>query len=216
MPYRLIIFDFDGTLADTFPWFAAVLNGVADRYSFRRVRPDEVETLRGQSARQIIAHPGVARWKLPFIARHMRRLAARDGHGVALFPGVDPMLRQLRGAGFTLAIASSNAEGNIRQALGPDLAELFAHYACGAGLFGKAAKFRKLAKQAGIAGEDCLCIGDEVRDYEAASDARMAFGAVGWGFTSATALEALGPAFMFSRPEDIATRLRNGEARASD
>ena len=35
--YKLVIFDFDGTLADSFPWFAGVLNGVADRYGFRRV-----------------------------------------------------------------------------------------------------------------------------------------------------------------------------------
>ena len=37
-PYALAVFDFDGTLADSFPWFAGVLNGVADRYGFRRVR----------------------------------------------------------------------------------------------------------------------------------------------------------------------------------
>ncbi|KRE00126.1 HAD family hydrolase [Bosea sp. Root381] len=208
MPYKLIIFDFDGTLADTFPWFATVLNGVADRYRFRRIQPDEVETLRGQSARHLVAHLGVARWKLPFIASHMRRLAARDSHGIALFPGVEAMLRQLRQDGFVLAIASSNSESNIRRALGPELAATFTHFACGAGLFGKAAKFRQLAKQAGIAHRDSLCIGDEIRDFEAAGDAGMAFGAVSWGFTSAAALQALGPTFMFSHPEEIEARLR--------
>lgn len=29
MRYRLAIFDFDGTLADSFPWFATVVNDVA-------------------------------------------------------------------------------------------------------------------------------------------------------------------------------------------
>jgi hypothetical protein len=45
--YRLVIFDMDGTLADSFPWFTSVLNTVADKYRFRRVAPHEVETLRG-------------------------------------------------------------------------------------------------------------------------------------------------------------------------
>ena len=77
-PYALAAFDFDGTLADSFPWFAGVLNGVADRYGFRCTRPGEAEGLRGLEAGAILDHLGVARWKLPFIARHMRRLAARD------------------------------------------------------------------------------------------------------------------------------------------
>lgn len=214
MPYKLIIFDFDGTLADTFPWFARVLNGVADRYRFRRITADEVETLRGHSARQFVAHLGVARWKLPFIARHMRRLAASDDEPVAVFRGVDDMLRQLRREGFILAIVSSNTESNIRRALGSEMAAAFTHFACGAGLFGKAVKFRQLAKRAGIEHAQCLCIGDEIRDFEAATDAGMAFGAVSWGFTSAAALQALGPTLMFSHPDDIGAQLLGREALA--
>lgn len=212
MPYKLIIFDFDGTLADTFPWFASVLNGVAERYRFRRIEPHEVEGLRGHSARQLIDHLGVSRWKLPFIARHMRRLAAGDVDAVSLFPGIDAMLRQLRQHGFVLAIVSSNTESNIRRVLGEDMSASFAYFACGAGLFGKATKFRQLARRAGIDHGQCLCIGDEIRDFEAASDAGMAFGAVGWGFTSARALQALGPAFMFSHPDDIGAQLLGGPA----
>lgn len=213
MPYKLIIFDFDGTLADTFPWFASVLNGVADRYRFRRIAADEVEALRGHSARQLIAHLGVSRWKLPFIARHMRRLAASDVASVALFPGINAVLRQLRQQGFVLAIVSSNTESNIRRVLGAEMAAAFTHFACGAGLFGKASKFRQLARLAGIEHGQCLCIGDEIRDFEAASDAGMAFGAVGWGFTSAAALQALGPTFMFSHPDDIGAQLLGDETQ---
>ena len=75
MAYKLVIFDFDGTLADTFPWFTAVLNDVAARYRFRRVEAHEVDGLRGYSARQLLDHLGIKPWKLPFIARHMRREA---------------------------------------------------------------------------------------------------------------------------------------------
>lgn len=206
MPYKLIIFDFDGTLADTFPWFTAVLNDVAARYRFRRVEPDEVERLRGLSARQLLAHLGIPAWKLPFIARHMRRLATDDGEPAPLFPGSEAMLRDLREAGLVLAIVSSNTERNIRRALGPEAAALFSHYACGAGLFGKAGKFRQIAKRAGVEHRQCLCIGDEIRDFEAASDAGMDFGAVSWGFTSRPALQALDPAFLFTHIDEIEAR----------
>lgn len=203
MAYKLIIFDFDGTLADTFPWFTAVLNDVAARYRFRRVEAHEVDGLRGYSARQLLAHLGIKPWKLPFIARHMRRLATDDGEPAPLFPGCGVMLRELSAAGFVLAIVSSNTERNIRRALGPDLSALFSHFACGAGLFGKAAKFRQIARRAGVEHDLCLCIGDEIRDGEAAREAGMAFGAVGWGFTSPASLEALAPAFLFAGMDDI-------------
>lgn len=207
MPHKLIIFDFDGTLADTFPWFTGVLNDIAARYRFRRIEADEVEALRGYSARQLVAHLGIPQWKLPFIARHMRRLATDDGDPAPLFPGTGAMLRDLRQAGLILTLVSSNTESNIRRALGPETAALFSAFACGAGLFGKATKFRQIAKRAGIEHAQCLCIGDEIRDFESARDAGMDFGAVGWGFTSAAALQALGPAFMFADPQDIVAQL---------
>lgn len=216
MAYKLIIFDFDGTLADTFPWFTAVLNDVAERYRFRRVEAHEVEALRGYSARQLVDHLGIRPWKLPFIARHMRRLATDDGEPAPIFPGTGDMLRDLSAAGFGLAIVSSNTERNIRRALGPELSGLFSHFACGAGLFGKAAKFRQIARRAGVEHDRCLCIGDEIRDGEAAREAGMAFGAVGWGFTSPAALEALGPQFLFLSIGDIVPSLLADTLPAAD
>ncbi len=201
--YRLVIFDFDGTLADTYPWFVGVMNGVADRYRFRRVAEHEVDTLRGQSARQVIAHLGVASWKLPFIARHIRSLAARDSSQIPLFDGIHAMLLRLKQEGYVLAIASSNSERNIRRTLGPETAALITHYACGAGLFGKATKFRRLAKEAHIPHRQCICIGDEIRDAEAAREAGMAFGAVAWGFTNPDALQAQRPASLFRHLDEI-------------
>ena len=57
--YDLVVFDFDGTLADSFPWFCSVLNGVADRYRFRRVEDGEIDTLRGMGASAIVRHLGI-------------------------------------------------------------------------------------------------------------------------------------------------------------
>ncbi|AWV16059.1 HAD family hydrolase [Methylobacterium sp. XJLW] len=208
---RLVVLDFDGTLADSFPWFCSVLNGVADRYRFRRVEAHEVEGLRLLGARAIVARLGIPRWKLPLIARHMHRLAARDAGQIALFPGVPAMLAAVAEAGVPLAILSSNRADTVRRVLGPDNADRIGTYACGASVFGKARRLRTLLARTGVAPDRALCIGDEIRDLEAARALGCPFGAVAWGYTDSRALAALGPEHLFSKPAEIA-RLVAGEA----
>ncbi|URD40152.1 HAD hydrolase-like protein [Methylobacterium tardum] len=199
-----MVLDFDGTLADSFDWFCSVLNGVADRYRFRRVEAHEVEELRLQGARAIVAHLGIPRWKLPLIARHMHALAARDAARIALFPGVTAMLAEIAEAGVPLAILSSNRREAVRRVLGPDNAARIDAYACGASIFGKARRLKALLARTGIAADRALCIGDEIRDLEAARALGCPFGAVAWGYTDPRALAALGPEYVFSEPAEIA------------
>ncbi|ONH84130.1 HAD family hydrolase [Roseomonas mucosa] len=213
-PYALAAFDFDGTLADSFPWFAGVLNGVADRYGFRRTRPGEAEGLRGLEVGAILDHLGVARWKLPFIARHMRRLAARDAAALPLFPGMDECLRRLSAGGLVLAMVSSNAEATIRRVLGPDLSACIAHWQCGAALSGKPRKLRAVLRRSGTVPQRAILIGDEIRDIRAARAMGMAAGAVGWGYNNPRALREAGPARIFAAPDDIAAFLLPRHAAA--
>lgn len=206
MPYSLVIFDLDGTLVDSFPWFLRNVNAVADRFGFRRVRDDEIEALRHAGTREILAHLEVPLWKLPVIGRHMRRLKSEQASGIAVFDGVDTMLRTLAGAGLRLALVSSDSEANARRKLG-DVTALFSHFDCSASIFGKSAKFRRVLRRAGAAPARTIAIGDETRDIEAARAAGIACGAVTWGYAAPEALRALRPDLVFERMDDIARAL---------
>jgi phosphoglycolate phosphatase len=205
--YRLVIFDFDGTLADSFPWFLTIVNSVAEKYRFRKIAPDEVEGLRGLGAREIVKSFEVPTWKLPFIARHMRKLKAQHQSEISLFPGVDRMLRDLKAQGLTLAIVTSDSEPNVRATLGAANAACIDVFACGASLFGKAAKFRSVLKRTGVPPAETLTIGDEMRDAVAAAEAGIPFGAVAWGYATADALARTQPAEMFRTMDEIAGKL---------
>lgn len=197
MPYKLALFDFDGTLADSFPWFATVINDTADRYGFRRVAPEEVDGLRGKSSREMMQILGVSAWKLPFIARYIRKRKAQDLDGIPLFAEAPAALRRLHEAGVTLAIVSSNSEANIRAMFGPETAALISHYECGSSLHGKARRFRKVLRRGGVAAQDAIAVGDELRDIDAAREAGIAFGAVTWGYTHGAAMIAAKPDHAF-------------------
>ncbi len=206
MPYSLVILDLDGTLADSFPWFLRNVNDVADRYGFRRVAGGEVEALRHASTGEILRRLEVPRWKLPFIARHMRRLKTEQAAEIPLFAGADAMLHALSRNGMRLALVSSDTEANARQKLGREAA-LFSDFDCAASLYGKAAKFRRVLQRTGVSAAQAISIGDETRDIEAARAAGIACGAVTWGYAAARALRAHRPDLMFERMEDIAQQL---------
>ena len=206
MPYALAIFDLDGTLADSFPWFLRTINDVADRFNFRRVAPEDIEELRRASSREILARLEVPLWKLPAIARHARRLKAEAAAEIPLFVGVEAMLRTLTENGVQLALVTSDSEANAREKLG-EAAALFSHFACAASLFGKPAKFRRVIRSAGVAPSRVISIGDEVRDIDAARAVGIACGAVCWGYAAPAALRALRPDHVFAHIRDIAPAL---------
>jgi len=207
MAYRLLIFDLDGTLADSFPWFLQVVNSVADRHGFKRIEAHEVDALRGLGSREIVKHMGVPAWKLPFIAKDMRTLKATAA--TPLFPGVEAMLETLSQRNQILALVTSDAEENARRTLGP-LVRHIAYFDCGASLFGKAAKFKRLLSRTGVTPDQAIAIGDEVRDIEAAHKAGIDFGAVSWGYAKLEAIQKHHPKMVFSSVQEIVTKLIAG------
>jgi phosphoglycolate phosphatase len=200
LKYPLVAFDFDGTLADSFPWFLKVLNVAAEKFHFKKVAPHELEALRGLDNRQIIKALGVPMWKLPAIAKEMRAMAAKDK--IPLFAGSAHLLAQLKANGHTLAIVTSNSRENVEAVL-EESKKLIDHWECGASLFGKKSKLKKLLKKAGFHAGQSIYIGDELRDIDAAKESGMAAGAVGWGYALPAALLERKPDLYFSEMSEI-------------
>lgn len=204
---RLVIFDFDGTLADSFPFFIRSFDILAGRHGFRRIAGDDLEALRAFDARQIMRHVGIPAWKVPRVASDFRAMMADEISDIPLFDGAGAMLRALARENIRLAVLSSNSEANVRAVLGPEHAGLIESYACGASLFGKRSKLRRMLAALGVDRRHALCIGDEVRDAQAARGEGLRFGAVAWGYTRADVLASARPDYLFRRVGDIAPAL---------
>jgi len=205
-PYRLAIFDFDGTLADSLPWFRASFQDMITRFDLAPVRDDEVEGLRGLSAREIMARLNVSMWQLPAIVSDMRKRKLAAASEISLFKDVPAMLDDLRRHNIRTAIVSSDSEASVRQVLGPTAARID-RFDCGAAMFGKHWKFRRVARKLGVKPSETICIGDELRDIDAAKAAGMNSGAVAWGYALPSALQAAGPTHLFHSIEEMTQRL---------
>ncbi len=203
MQYRLAIFDFDGTLADSYPFFVTMFDQLALKHGFKPVTREEAAELRHRDPRDVMRHVGMPAWKLPRVARDFVDGMRQQAHTIPRFPGIDETLAELARAGVQLAVVSSNAEDNVRAVLGAANADLFTQYECGMSIFGKASRIRNVIKRAKVASHESIYIADQLSDLDAATEAGVPFGAVAWGYGTAESMQAKGAAQMFQHVHEL-------------
>jgi len=208
--YDLALFDFDGTLADSFGFFVASHEALARRHGFASIDAARVDEYRGLEPREIMRRQGVPLWKMPFIARDFMAMMASGGDGIRAFEGIGDALRTLAGSGMTLAIVTSNSGDNVRRVLGSEVMGYIRVLDSGADMFGKRRRLERVAKRCGHSARASIYIGDQTTDARAARAAGMAFGAVHWGYASAELLAGQDPDVTFTRVEDLARLARPG------
>jgi phosphoglycolate phosphatase len=201
--YKLAIFDFDGTLADTFPFFIRVFNQLAEQHGFKGIDPELAPTFRHYTPRQMMELVGMPAWKLPFVAKSFISLMKQSAASISLFEHTDEMLLDLASKGVTIAIVSSNSYDNISQILGPANTKLISQFECGMSIFGKPTRIQKVIKKTGIPYSEVIYIGDQVPDLEAARKEKIAFGAVAWGYGTIESLREHSPEEEFDNVSDI-------------
>lgn len=195
-----MIFDFDGTLADSMQLFIEAVNKSAARLHHGTIDPADVGMLRGRHPRQILRHLRISLLKLPLVMRSVRK---EVGRGVARArPAADMAgtLRRLKKGGCRIGILTSNTEQGVRGFLAGNGIDVFDFVYSGRSAFGKGRTLRSIASRAG---GRVFYVGDEVRDIEAARKAGATMIAVTWGFNTPEALMCEGPDYLATTPEQI-------------
>jgi phosphoglycolate phosphatase len=214
MAYRLAIFDFDGTLADSLAHAVAIFRRLAPTLGLKPF--DDVAAARAMPARQLMKKLGVSYFRLPRLMRAFQAAAAEGAENLPLQPGIADMLATLHANGIRLGILSSNREDNIRACLKTHGVEHYFEFILGyPKLFGKARALRRILKAEKIPREEVIYIGDELRDIEAARKARIACAAVSWGWHVPEMLEEAMPVAMLRSPTDLVVMIEASGAMES-
>lgn len=200
---KLVILDFDGTLADTRPFMLSILDHLAERYNTRRMDVNALEQLRGYTARQIMKMHRVSMWKLVRMTRESQRLLYQNIASIRLFPGIDNVMRSMAQNNITIAVVTSNQLRNVLAVLGEELAGLVSIFECEAGFFSKAARLRRALRKAGVRPHEALSLGDETRDIEAARKTGIPCAAVTWGYGDVETLRDHHPDYLLTNVEQI-------------
>lgn len=206
MPFShcsVLIFDFDGTLADTFGVGLGIFNQLSAEFGFRSIADEEISAARKMSARELIDAYGISHRKVPQIAaRGLKLLHARMGE-VQPFAEIPQVLQTLKARGYTLGILTSNSEDNVRLFLNRHGLTMFDFVRTSSRLFGKAREIRYLFRKHRWPKDTVALLGDECRDIEAAQKAQLPIVAVSWGFNSQEALTAQSPVALIHQPQEL-------------
>ena len=211
----VIIFDFDGTLADTLEALVGITNRLAKEFGYQVVNPEEVKLLQDLSSQEIIRRSGISIFKLPFLLRRVKIELSREIHQLQPIAGIPEVLIALKQANCRLGIVTSNDEENVRAFLkSHGLQNLFEFVYSGTALFGKNKVLNRLLKQKQIHHYSAIYVGDETRDIEAAKQVKIKSIAVSWGFNSKQALVRQNPDFLIHHPQELLSIIQKLEGNS--
>lgn len=202
---NLIIFDFDGTIADSFSVLLEIMNQLAQEGGIPRFTAEQVAQAREMPMREIITALKIPRWRLPFLARKIQKRFAEKIKDVRPVDGIVPVLEGLKAQGRTLGVLSSTRQETIERFMERNQIGAFAFIHSEKNLFGKAKILRKILEGRSSVPAEAVYVGDESRDIDAAHEAEMRSVSVTWGFNSKKMLVQHQPDFLIEKPEELLT-----------
>ncbi|NER34118.1 MAG: HAD-IA family hydrolase [Oscillatoria sp. SIO1A7] len=205
MTVKTIIFDFDGTLADTLDAIVRITNQLAGEFGYQKSSQEDVERLRSLSSWQIIKNSGIPPIKIPFLLHAVKAELNNQIQSLSpATPGIFLILKNLKELGYQLGIVTSNSTENVMGFINKHgWSELFDFIYSGATLFGKTTVIKKVLMARKLKAEETIYVGDETRDIEAAKKIPVIAIAVSWGFNSRKVLAQHQPDFLIDRPNQI-------------
>lgn len=180
--YKHIIFDFDGTIANSVPIFLKIYNELATEKNFKLISAETIPQIRHLSYLKRAEYLGIPLYQIPFIIPVLYKKYKQNIQSLQAYDGIFDFLTALHQQGFTLDIVSSNSKENILQFLDNQNFTHFRNIYCSENFMGKDKVLKKLLKATEYPLRECLYIGDENRDIEACMKINMDCAWVNWGY----------------------------------
>jgi phosphoglycolate phosphatase len=199
MSYRCIIFDFDGTLANTEQKALAIYNELAQKFEYRPINQEELNRMKKMTFREMLEATEIPLKKIPKVMKMAQKRLKNEMKTIAPFdPELKIHLRDMKSQVALMGILTSNTRRNVRAFLKEQDIQGF-DFVLSSPLMGKEKKIRAVIRRWGLDKSDILYVGDETRDIEACKAAQVDCAAVSWGYNYPETLLKEQPTYLVDR-----------------
>lgn len=215
MPLAAVIFDFDGTIADSHQAISACANRVFAEIGCAPVEDAAVHALVGLPLPEVIARlaPALEAERCAEAVARYRAIYAEVARPLTrVFPGMGELLLELRARDIRLAIATGKSTAGAHRAI----ADLAIDPTLFAGVVGCDGVPRSkphpdmvtlLLERMQVDAERAVVVGDTTYDVEMAVSAGVVAGGVTWGAHTPDALRRAGASWVVETPAALRARL---------
>lgn len=199
----LIIFDFDGVIADCLHYIHKIINILADKHGFRRIDSDEhFSDLINGNLLQMIDRLGIPKHLLPIIYLEYKEMMKKELPKMHIYKGMDEVIKTLA-EHHILVIISSNHKDIIEDFLDHHgLRECFRQIMGAEFSFHKEHKLKHIIKE--LDSKKSYFITDTLGDVR---DAKVVEGlktiGVSWGYHTWSKKDDISPDMLVKSPEEL-------------
>ena len=203
MKYKCVIFDFDGTLANTENVIFRVYNEIAKKYGYKEITHDYIDELKHQPIHNIIKDLGVPYLKVFSLIKKGQKLMKEYHKSMDPYEeDLKETLKILKSKLSYMGIISSNSKKNINTFLKNEKIDTM-DFIISSPLFSKEIKINKLKKKLKLKDEDILYVGDEVRDIVSAKKANIDIASVTYGYNTKEYFSSENPTYFIDDLKEL-------------
>jgi len=196
---KTIIFDFDGTLADSLKMGLKIVNELSEKYNYKKIK--NYKKLKDKNAKYIITKVlGLSKVKLPFYVNDVKKRLNKQIKNVKIFKGIPSLMKKLS-KNYTIGILSSNSKENVKFVLEKN--KISYDFIMPTSIFGKYKVIKKLIDKNKLNRSEVVYVGDEIRDIKACKRLGIKIISVSWGYNSKKALKKHKPDYLVDKPKEI-------------
>lgn len=199
---KTLIFDFDGTIANTFDVMIDLFNTIVSKYDIKPITKELLDTYLDLPLKKRIKAHGVKYRQVPFLVKDALSLHEPFLKQTTPFEGMKEILTALSKT-YILYIASSNKKELIQSFLDSHEMNVFKKIYAKPTLFGKDKLLTSLLKKENLQLEEVLYIGDELRDIEACEKIHMDILPVSYGYDKPSFLKRYYQKDIMDSPEAL-------------
>lgn len=202
---KLLLFDFDGVIADSMKLVRVFYNKIHKKYGLPYADNEkDVSSLFHKNVYDGLVDAGLSKDKAKDFLEDMKKLTFENEDLYEPFDGIRNALSNLHNKGYSIGIISSNHTDIIERFLDKySFDDIFKEIHGAEERTSKVEKIDLVMEKLKFDKETTYYIGDTVGDIKEGKEAQVHTVAVSWGYHTKEELQSAKPEFLFDMPGDL-------------